>query len=86
VKLPVVAPAATVTDPGTVNAVLFDESATTAPPERAAFASVTVQDDVPPDHSDAGVQASAVTVGGAAVTVTPAAALPPFSDAVTVAV
>jgi hypothetical protein len=70
VKLPVIAPAATVTDAGTVNAALFEEIATAAPPARAAFASVTVQDDVPPAITDAGAQASAVTVEGSGVTVT----------------
>jgi hypothetical protein len=70
VKLPVVAPAATVTDAGTVNAALFEEIATDAPPARAAFASVTVQVDVPPETTDAGVHASAVTVEGTGVTVT----------------
>lgn len=42
-KLPVVAPAATVTEAGTVNTVLVFVSATAAPPAGAAFVSVTVQ-------------------------------------------
>src|SRR5512135_2320528 len=42
-KVAVVAPAATVTDPGTVSSVLFDDSVTAAPPVAAAFDSVTVQ-------------------------------------------
>ena len=81
-KLPAVAPAATITVAGTVSAALFDESATVAPPVSAAFDSVTVQLDVPPDTTDAGAQPSAVTVGSA-ITVTGAVAVP-FNVAVTV--
>jgi hypothetical protein len=69
VNVPVVAPAATVTNAGTVNAVLFEEIATTAPPAGAALESVTVQDDVPPDITDAGAHASVVTTVGGCVTV-----------------
>jgi hypothetical protein len=70
VKAAVVEPAATVTDAGTVNAVLFEESVTAAPPATAALERVAVQDDVPPDTTDAGVHASAVIVGRVGLTVT----------------
>ena len=42
-KFAVVAPAATVTDAGTVRAALFEESPTEVPPVRAARFKVTVQ-------------------------------------------
>ncbi len=45
----VVAPAATLTEAGTVSAPLLLESATAAPPEGAAAERVTVQDDDAPD-------------------------------------
>jgi hypothetical protein len=43
VKPAEVAPAATLTEAGTVKFVLFEESATAAPPEGATLFSVTVQ-------------------------------------------
>jgi hypothetical protein len=51
-----VAPAATVVDPGTLTAVLLLASATVAPPAGAALVSVTVQLEVPPLNTEAGVQ------------------------------
>jgi hypothetical protein len=63
VKLPVVAPAATVTDAGTVSAALFEESATAAPPTGAAAESVTVQLEDPPDTTVAGEHCRAEAVG-----------------------
>jgi len=60
VKVPVVAPAATVTEAGTVALVLFEARVTTVPPVGAAALSVTVPaEDVPP-----------ITVDGATDTVT----------------
>jgi len=43
VKVAVVAPAATVTDPGTVSAAPVSDKVTTAPPAGAAFVKVTLQ-------------------------------------------
>ena len=54
-KVAVVAPAATVTDAGTVKAALLSERATTTPPLWAAMDSVTVQVEADPDVSVAGV-------------------------------
>jgi hypothetical protein len=87
VKATVVPAAGTVTDAGTFTAVLFEERATKAPPVGAAFESVTVQEDVPPDTTDVGAHCSAVIVGSVAggVTVTAAEALLLFSEAVIVA-
>ena len=66
----VVPAAPTVTEAGTVNPAALLASATVAPP---VFDSVTVHVELPPDPTDAGVQLSAVRVGGtgAAVTVPP---------------
>jgi len=59
VKLAVVAPAATVTEAGTVSAVvLLSERLTTVPPLGAVVESVTVQVDVDPDVTLAGAQLS----------------------------
>ena len=85
VKLAVVAPAVTVTDAGTVNAALFEESPTEDPPVKAARDRVTVQLEVAPDATELGVQDKPETAGGRGVTVTEAVALP-FSVAVTVTV
>jgi len=49
VKLAEVAPDATFTEGGTVNAVTLLESVTVTPPEPAACDSVTEQADVPPE-------------------------------------
>jgi hypothetical protein len=87
VKLTVVAPAATVTEVGTVKAPLFEESATAAPPVGAANDKVTVQRKLPPDTTELGEQDKAETADDeTGVTVTEAVAVPPLSVAVIVAV
>jgi hypothetical protein len=63
VKLPAVAPAATVTGVGTVSAALLLETATAVPPVGAACEMVTVQLLLPPDTTEVGVQVKPVTVG-----------------------
>jgi len=78
VKLPVVAPAATVTDAGVVSAVLLSDTVTAVPPVGAADEIVTVQLVLPPDTTDVGVHVSPVTVG--AVT-WPTAIVPPVAVA-----
>ena len=85
VKLPVVAPAATVTEAGTVSAVLFEESATEDPPVGAACVNVAVQLEVPPELTVVGVHCRLVTVI-CGDTVTVAVFEAPFSVAVTVTV
>jgi hypothetical protein len=82
-KVAVVAPGATVTDPGTLKAVLLSETDTAAPAEGAAPDTVTVQADVPPDDTVVGVHCSAETVIGAGVTVRDAVLELLLSDAVT---
>jgi len=62
VKVPLVAPAAIVTDAGTVSAALFEDNATEEPPVGAAFDSVTVHDEVAPGAIEAGAHCSAETV------------------------
>jgi len=62
VKLPVVAPAPTVTDVGTVSAVLLSDTATAVPPVGAACEIVTVQLELPPEAIEVGVQVSPETV------------------------
>ena len=84
-KFAVVAPAATVTDAGTVSAALFDESPTEDPPVEAARDRVTVQVVVPLEATELGEQDRAETAGGGGVTVTEAVALP-FNVAVKVTV
>jgi hypothetical protein len=84
VKLPVVAPAATVTEAGGVSAVLLSESVTPVPPVGAACEMVTVQLVLPPDATEVGVQLKPVTVVAGGVTVTEAVFEVPFNDAVTV--
>jgi hypothetical protein len=88
VKAPEVAPLATTTDDGTVNAALLLERLTVAPLEPAACDSVTVHAEAPPDVNEAGEHCRLVTVveGAEGVTVTDAVAEPPFKVAVTVAV
>lgn len=76
VKVATREPAATVTDPGTVSAVVLLDSVTVTPPDPAALASVTVHVDVPPGLRFPGVQASELKVPGA----------DPLGDTVTVAV
>ena len=83
VKLAVVAPAATVTDPGVVSAVLLDDSATAVPLVGAACEIVTVQLVLTPEATEVGVQVIPVTVV-AGVTITDAVAVLPFSVAVTI--
>jgi len=83
VKLVVVAPAATVTEVGTVSAALLSETATLEPPVGAAWDNVTVQVALPPEMTVAGVHCKVVTVTGG-VTVTSEVAEPPFREAVTV--
>lgn len=63
VKAAVVAPAATVTDAGTLNALLLDERLTTVPPLGAASDSVIVQVEDEADSKLAGLHCSAETVG-----------------------
>src|SRR4030095_11299990 len=78
----------TVTDAGTVRAVLSSETATVAPPVGAIADNVTAQLEVPPDVTVAGVHCNPVIVGGTATgaTVTDAVFKPPFHVAVTVTV
>ena len=87
VKFAVVAPAATVTDPGTASAVLFEDRVTADPPVGAACDKATVQAEVAPDTTAEGEHCkpeTAVTPG--AVAVTEAVCEVPFTVAVTVAV
>ena len=51
-----VAPEATVTDAGMLSEALLLERETTAPPNGAGWARVTVQEDVPPEFTVAGLQ------------------------------
>jgi hypothetical protein len=69
VKPAVVAPAPTVTAAGTLRTALLEERVTAAPPAGAALLSVTVQEDVPPEITEAGPQARAVVVTVGVVTV-----------------
>jgi hypothetical protein len=57
-----VAPAATVTLPGTVTLALLSDSVTANPPADAASFSVTVQEDEPGALTLAGVQDKALSV------------------------
>ena len=63
VKVAVAAPAATVTDAGTVNVLLLEERLTTVPPLGAASDRVTVQVEDEADSRVAGLHCSAETVG-----------------------
>ena len=63
-KVPVVAPAATVTLAGTVDAGLLSVSATTAPPAGAGPLSVTVPAELAPPTKLVGTSASADNVIG----------------------
>ena len=78
-----VEPATTVTEAGTVSAVLLSETATLEPPVGAAWDNVTMQGALPPEVTGADVHCSVVTVI-CGVTVTGEVAEPPFSDTVTV--
>jgi hypothetical protein len=82
VKVAVVDPAATVTDPGTVSPAVLLDSVTVPPP---VFVSVTVQLLVPPLLSVAGVHDTALTVTAVARAIDAVRVLP-FNDAVSVAV
>ena len=82
-NVPVVDPAATVTDVGTVSVALVFVSATTLPPTGAAWFSVTTQLLVPLGPRVVGLHASPVTCIGVSVIVTLLELLP--SVAVTVA-
>jgi len=64
VKVPVVAPAATVTLPGTVTLELLLDKPTLAPPVGAAALSVTVQLEAPGETTLAGLQLTLLTVTG----------------------
>jgi hypothetical protein len=88
VKLPVVAPLATLTDDGTVTAALLLDRFTVAPLDGAACDRVTVHVELPADVNEAVEHCRLVTVveGAEGVTVTDAVAEPPFRVAVTVAV
>jgi hypothetical protein len=88
VKDPLVAPAAMVTEAGTVaTAVLFDDSVTTAPPLGAALVSNSEPETVPPPSTKVGVR---VTVDSPEmpVTVSVAVWVEPWyaADSVTVVV
>ena len=85
VKFATVAPAATVTDAGTVRVALLEESPTEAPPVRAADVSVTVQEEVAPEVTELGEHDRPETAGAGGVTVTVAVAVP-FSVPVKVTV
>jgi len=65
-----VAPAATVTDPGTVNAAALLERATTLPPPPAALDSDTVQVETAPDPRLVGGHVTAVNAAGGSRAVT----------------
>ncbi len=64
-KFAEVAPDATLTEPGTVNAVTLLDRVTVMPPVPAACESVTVQVDVPPELRLAGLHDTRLTVVGA---------------------
>ncbi len=64
VKFAEIAPDATFTEAGTVNAVTLLESVTVMPPVPAACESVTVQEDVPPELRLAGLHETRPTVDG----------------------
>ena len=65
-KVAVVAPAATVTEAGAVSSAELEERLTKTLPAGVAALAVTVQVLLPPELSDAGAQASAVTFTGGA--------------------
>ena len=65
VKFAEVAPDATLTEPGTVNAVTLLDSVTEMPPVPAACDNVTVQVDVPFEFRLVGLHESELTVVGA---------------------
>ena len=85
VKLAVVLPASTVTEVGTVKAVLLSEIET-AIPVVAALERVTVQVLLAPEANEVGLQTRAVGVIAGAVRATEAVLEVPFKVAVTVTV
>ena len=84
VKVPEDAPAAIVTEAGTVPTGLFEERVTTIPPVGAGAVRVTVPVDVVPPRIDVGLNASVAVVG--AVMVSAPEALVPFAVALMFAV
>ena len=74
-KLAAEDPAGTITDAGMLMAVLLLESATEEPPAGAAFDTVTVQAEVPPEATLVGVHCRLETVTDGANTVSAAVAL-----------
>ena len=70
VKVAVVAPAATVTDAGTVALVELELSVTAMPPVGAAPLSVTVPVELVPPRTDVGETVTELSVGGLTVRVT----------------
>ncbi len=86
VKLAVLDPLKTVTDPGTVSAAALLDSVTVTPPVPAVFDSVTTQFEVPPELRLVGAQASDVKAGGVDTSVKDCVWELPFSDAVMTAV
>ena len=66
VKLAAVAPEATVTDAGTVSAAALLDKVTVIPPDPAVCDNVTVQVEVAPELRLVGLQATELTVVGAA--------------------
>ena len=76
VNAPLVAPAATVTDPGTLRAALLSDRPTPIPPAGAAPDIVTVHVEIPPGSKLAGKHCSPVTVAAACDTLI----VPPLPD------
>jgi hypothetical protein len=64
-KVDVVEPLDTVTDAGMASAPTLLDSATAAPPDPAAFDSVTIQVDAAPELRLVGEQANDIRAGGA---------------------
>ncbi len=85
VKFADVAPEATVTEAGTVNAAALLDNVTAMPPVPAACDSVTVHADVPPELRLVGLQVTRLTVVGATSEIDTVCELPLY-DAVTTAV
>ncbi len=65
VKLAVLEPLGTVTEPGTVSVVTLLDNVTVTPPDPAALESVTVHVDVPPGVRLAGAQVTELISPGA---------------------
>jgi len=84
-KLALLLPDVTVTEPGTVNNPEELERLTATPPVPAAFDSVTEQAALLPELSVVGLHDTALTVGGAESEMD-AVCVPPFRVAVTTAV